>query len=89
MILPTLHLPPPPTNNNEIYLKLFQEALIPLNEKVNNFAILTAYLKKSNLDLICKAEEASLRAAEAIKTANEAQSAANNTIKTPKKLTKK
>ena len=29
---------PPPTNNNEIYLKLFQEALIPLNEKVNNFA---------------------------------------------------
>ena len=87
---PTTPTPvPPPTNNNEIFLKLLQEALVPLYEKVNNFAILTADLKKSNIDLICKAEEASLRAAEAIKTANEAQSVANNTIKTYNKLTKK
>ena len=79
---PTTPTPvPPPTNYNDLFLKLLQEALVPLYAKVNNFAILTADFKKSNIGLICKAEEASLRAAKAIKTANEAQFAANNTIK--------
>ena len=80
---------PPPTNYNDLFLKLLQEALVPLYAKVNNFAILTAELKKSNIELIYKAEQASLRAAEAMKTANEAQSVANNTIKIYNKLTKK
>ena len=82
---PTTTTPvPPPTNHNDLFLKLLQEALVPLYAKVNNFAILTAELKKSNIDLIYKAEQASLRATEAIKTANEAQSAVNNAIKTSK-----